>query len=208
MSRRKLRPLVAAGFAAVAAFATAAPASAGVLVDNAPDCANADGTAVFAPWGDSANYFLGHNGGFENGSSGWSLNGSASVTNDNESYAVSGAGSSSLRLPNGSSAVSPEECVGLENPTVRFFVKKNSGGLMSSLRIDATVETSLGVDVVVPVGAVSASGSWSASPVELVVANLLPLLPGSYTPTQFTFTPQGGSWQVDDLYVDPWGWKP
>jgi hypothetical protein len=33
--------------------------------------------------------------------------------------------------------------------------------------------------------------------------NLLPLLPGNYTPVEFRFTPQGGSWQLDDVYVDP-----
>jgi hypothetical protein len=38
-----------------------------------------------------------------------------------------------------------------------------------------------------------------------VLASLLPLLPGQRTPVRFRFTPVGGaSWQIDDVYVDPW----
>ena len=37
-----------------------------------------------------------------------------------------------------------------------------------------------------------------------VVANLLPLLDQG-TPVAFRFTALGGSFQIDDLYVDPWG---
>jgi hypothetical protein len=38
-----------------------------------------------------------------------------------------------------------------------------------------------------------------------LVVNLLPLLPGDYTPVAFEFTPQGygGNWRIDDVYVDP-----
>jgi hypothetical protein len=207
MSRRRFRPVAVAGLAAAATAFAAAPASAGVLVENAPNCDNPAGSPVFSPWYDSSNYFLAPDGGFENGAAGWSLNG-ASVTSGNESYGVSGAGSSSLNLPNGSSATSPEICVGLEHPTTRFFVKKNSGGLMSSLRVDVAFETSTGADISLTVGAIGGSGSWSPSVQMLVVANLLPLLPGNYTPVEFTFTPQGGNWQVDDFFVDPGGWKP
>ena len=38
----------------------------------------------------------------------------------------------------------------------------------------------------------------------LVLANLLPLLPGEKTPVQFRVTSVGlGTWWVDDFYVDP-----
>ena len=38
----------------------------------------------------------------------------------------------------------------------------------------------------------------------LVVANLLPLLPGEHTPVAFRFTALGGDWSIDDVYVDPY----
>jgi hypothetical protein len=37
-----------------------------------------------------------------------------------------------------------------------------------------------------------------------IIANLLPLLPNDRTPIQLRLTAVGGSYQVDDLYVDPW----
>ncbi len=36
------------------------------------------------------------------------------------------------------------------------------------------------------------------------MANLLPLLPPDMTAVRFKFAPLlGGSWQIDDVYVDP-----
>ena len=108
----------------------------------------------------------------------------------------------SLHLPSGSSVETPALCVGLEHPTVRFFAKKNSG-LLSTLAVSVYVKTSLGLVVPVPVGVVLGNGQWKATPQMLIVANLLPLLPGDRTPVAFQFTPLLGSWQIDDVYVDP-----
>ena len=48
-------------------------------------------------------------------------------------------------------------------------------------------------------------GAWQPTLPFPVLASLLPLLPGSKTPVAFRFTPAGaGSWQIDDVYVDPW----
>ncbi len=41
----------------------------------------------------------------------------------------------------------------------------------------------------------------------LVVANLLPLLPGEMTPVSFRFTAQGADFSVDDVWVDPYARK-
>ena len=39
-----------------------------------------------------------------------------------------------------------------------------------------------------------------------VLASLLPLLPGEYTPVAFRFTSMlGGNWSIDDIQVDPYG---
>jgi hypothetical protein len=47
-------------------------------------------------------------------------------------------------------------------------------------------------------------GQWKPGPKLLVVANLLPLLPGEHTPVRFRVTSIGtGTWSVDDFYVDP-----
>jgi hypothetical protein len=207
IAMRREGRLVAALTAALCALAIAAqPSHAGVLVASAPSCAQADSSQVFRPWLDIANYQPAPDGGFEAGAKGWRLDGAAPVAG-NESYHVGGsADDTALRVPSGGSATSPAFCVGLEHPTARFFAKRVGGSLLSTLRVDVRFESSLGATVELPIGVVALNGgSWQPSLPMLFVANLLPLLPGDHTPVQLRFVPQGGgSWLVDDVYVDPW----
>jgi hypothetical protein len=198
-------------FLAVAAFmAVAAPsANAGILVKSANDCATDSIENPFTKWGDNNDYVAVPNGNVENGSDDWSLSG-ASVVDGNEPWKVHDSGdSSSLKIPAGKSAVTRTMCVGLEHPTLRFFSKSTSGGgllggLLSTLVVEVQTELSTGTVVTLPVGVVLQNGQWRPSPTYLVVANLLPLLPGQHTPVRFKFTAVGGaSWQIDDVYVDP-----
>ena len=98
---------------------------------------------TFLPWLDLADYTALSGADFETGAAGWSLDGSA-VTRGNEPYHVGGAGDSkSLALSSGDSATSPAICVGITHPTIRFFAKRRSGGLvsLSTLRVDVLFET-------------------------------------------------------------------
>jgi hypothetical protein len=185
----------------LAACALAAPAHAGVLTTSATDCQDGAVTQPFSQWGDQASYESVAT--FENGTAGWTLTGKAKVVSGNEPWSVNGAHDSlSLSLPGGSSATTPPVCVGLNEPTLRFFTKRDSG-LLSTLAVTVQVQTSLGVWVSLPIG-VDLGGNWHASSPMLVLANLLPLLPPDRTAVRFTFTPLlGGAWQVDDVYVDP-----
>jgi hypothetical protein len=201
--RRKM--LVTALLAAAATAIVAAPASAGVLVKSAGDC-NSDALSnPFTPWADRADYFLAPAGRFESAPDGWALSGGARVAGDNEPWHVSGDGDGALGIPAGGSATTPTICVGLEHPTLRFFARRTSGApLLASLAVSVQTETSLGLTATVPVGAVVAgTGDWSVTPPMLVVANLLPLLPGELTPIRVRFTAQHGDFRVDDVYVDP-----
>ena len=187
----------------VASLAMAGSASAGVVVKTTTDCPGQVLSQPFQRWLDPMSYTLVPGGSFEGGATGWHLNGSARVVSGNEPWHVRAAGDDqSLRIPSGSSAVSAPICVGLEHPTLRFFAKKNSG-LLSTLAVSAIVQLQAGGQLEVPIGAVLA-GSWTPTPPYLYLGNLLPLLPGQYTPVTFRFTPLlGGDWQVDDVYVDP-----
>jgi hypothetical protein len=181
----------------------ASSASAGLLVKDAPDCTPKPTSQPFLPWGDSSQYNLAPGGSFEAGTQSWSLSGKASLVSGNEPWKVAGAGSRSLKLPPGASATSPTICVGLEHPTIRFFAK-NDRLLLSTLSVEVITETSLGLTVAVPIGVVLPSGKWKPSPKFLVLANLLPLLPGEHTPVRFRVTSVGlGNWWVDDFFVDP-----
>jgi hypothetical protein len=206
MNGLKRRLALAAITAMAMTGALAAPASAGILTASASDCGDETLTQPFAQFGDRANYKVVRNGSFENGTDGWTLTGRAKVVAGNEPWKVGGSNHGrSLVLPAGSSAISPVSCVGLAEPTLRFFAKKNRAPLLgvSTLAVSVYVKTSLGLVVPVPVGVVLGNGQWKPTPPMLIVANLLPLLPGDRTPVAFQFTPLLGDWQIDDVYVDP-----
>jgi hypothetical protein len=183
-------------------------ANAGVLVESAPSCDNGKLEQPFQRWLDPSSYFIVPGGSFEGDVSGWKLAGGARVVSGNEPWQVHGdAGTRSLQIPAGGSAVTPAVCVGLEHPTLRLFARRGSTSLLSTvsaLNVSVIAETSVGATVEVPVGAVAGGTSWQPTPPYLVVANLLPLLPGNYTPVAFRFRAVGLSdWRIDDVYVDP-----
>jgi hypothetical protein len=181
--------------------ALAAPAHAGVLTKSATGCADPVLSQPFKPWLDHSYYKPVDD--FESGSDGWTLSGGARVVDGNAAQHAGGAADAkSLLLPAGSSATSPPVCVGLNEPTLRYFARKNSG-LLSTLTVSVQVQLQLGVWVTLPIG-VDLGGNWHPSLPSLVVANLLPLFPPDMTAVRFKFAPLlGGSWQIDDIYVDP-----
>ena len=92
---------------------------------------------------------------------------------------------------------------------MRLFVKRRSGGLLSTstLHVDVLFETATGDVASLPVGVVTNGGSWRPTPAMPIVVNLLPLLPGEMTPVAFRFTADGGDWSIDDVWVDPYSRK-
>ena len=201
------RAVVAAISVVAMTGAIAAPANAGILTASAKDCGDESLSQPFAQFGDKAQYKQVQGADFEGSMDDWTLLGGAKVVAGNESWQVGGSSDNkSLVLPAGSSVITPASCVGLAEPTVRFFAKKNSG-LLSTLAVSVYVKTSLGLVVPVPVGVVLGNGQWKATSPMLIVANLLPLLPGDRTPVAFQFTPLLGSWQIDDVYVDPYRYR-
>jgi hypothetical protein len=197
---------VAALITAVAASAAiAAPANAGILTQSATNCVDGAITQPFQRFGDSHNYKL--LGSFETGTPAWTFSGGAKIVSGNETYNVGGSGQSkSVSLPSGSSAVSPFTCVGLGDPTLRLFAKRNSAllGLISTLNVQIQVQTSLGLSLWLPVLPGDLGGSsWHPTASMPLIANILPLSATDKTPVRFRFTPLLGSWQIDDVYVDP-----
>ncbi len=207
MYRKIGRTVAAAVIATIASAAFASSASAGLLTESAESCDDGLITQPFQRFGDSANYKLLPGGSFEAGTTGWQLSGGAKVVSGNESYKVGGAAHSlSLSLPSGSAAVSPFTCVGLNEPTLRLFAKRNSAllGLVSTLNVQIQVQTSLGLSVWLPVLPGDLGGSsWHPTAKMPLIANILPLSASDKTPVRFRFSPLLGSWQIDDVYVDP-----
>ena len=197
--------LTAVLVAALSAFVAAPAAQAGLLVESAGDCPTRSLEQPFTRWLDVNNYFHADNGGFEQGASHWSLDG-ASVVDGNEPYYVHGAGEGkSLSIPSGADATSDTTCVGLEEPTVRLFVKSSTASLLSRLKVEVLYEDALGNLRSGTIGSIPAltATSWTPHVPMVIGVNLLALV-GDKTPVRFRFTAQGSAgWQIDDLYVDP-----
>jgi hypothetical protein len=202
---RRTSSIALAIVASAAALLVAPTAQAGPLVQSADGCTPGTLEQPFQPWLDYMDYVLLGNGTFEKGASGWSLDG-ASVGSGNEPYYVHGAGETkSLSIAAGGRATSPTMCVGLEEPTLRFFMKSSTRSLLSDLKVEVLFEDATGAVRSLPIGSAPAltSGSWTPHLPMVVTANLLALVDDK-TPVRFRFTAQGSAnWQIDDVYVDP-----
>jgi hypothetical protein len=95
-------------------------------------------------------------------------------------------------------------CATLLHPDLRFFVR-NRGFALGLLRVDVLVDTPFGV-VTLPVGVVPAGQSWTPTLPLPFLANALALAgKDGTTGVAFRFTSMlGGSFQLDDVYVDPY----
>jgi hypothetical protein len=205
MYRKIGRTVAAAVIATIASAAFASTANAGLLTQSATSCVDGPITQPFQRFGDSNNYKL--LGNFESDAAKWTFSGGAKVVAGNETYKVGGSThAKSVLLPSGSSAVSPFTCVGLAEPTLRLFAKRNSAllGLVSTLNVQIQVQTSLGLSLWLPVLPGDLGGSsWHPTVQMPLIANILPLSASDKTPVRFRFTPLLGAWQIDDVYVDP-----
>jgi hypothetical protein len=160
---------------------------------------------VFRPWGDNHFYVLAPDGGFEAGGTGWSLVGGAAAVAENESFFLNNrADKRSLGLPSGSSAVSPPICMSLDTPSFRL-VARNTGNPNAGLRVEAAYNL-LGLVRTKTVSTVTGGRSWAPAQ-EMSTVLTLSTIVGTLIPSaiQIRITPvgNGGNWQVDDLYVDP-----
>src|SRR5205823_2526558 len=120
----------------------------------------------------------------------------AAVVSGNESYYVRAARDSrSLYLPQGATATSPSICVGLSEPSLRWFAKQSGTllGLTGSMTVEVLFEDSLGHVLSAPIGTGLLSTGWRPSVPAVVTANLLPLLPGQKTAVAFRFRAVTGS---------------
>lgn len=199
--RRLLAPAVLA-----AAFAAAAPAANAGLISGVgnlllPTCGST--SQAFAQFGDENRYYSVPNNGLENGSAGWSLGVGSYVGAGNEPWYIGGFGTHSLVLGPGASAYSPATCINLLDPHVRAFAQSN--GADDALRVQVLFYGLTGNLLGLLNVADQQPGSFSTWQPTGDVASLLavPLATTSFR-VRFTSLAARGTWQVDDLFVDPW----
>ena len=199
---RKSLVLALASSLAAALAAGAAPARGGLIsgITNVlvPSCSTL--SQPFAQFGDDGWYYPVPNQGFENGSTGWSVSGATSVVSDNEPWKVGGSGSHALSLGSAATATSAPTCINLLAPHVRLFAdgSRATGVLQVQVLFRGLTGNLLGV---LNLGTFRPGGyrGWQPS----ADVNSLLGLPLLTTSVQVKFTSLGGTWRIDDLYVDP-----
>jgi hypothetical protein len=142
------------------------------------------------------------NGGLENGATGWTLTGGATVASGNETFAVHSASDShSLSLPAGSTATTPPMCIGLLSTKMRFFAR-NSTDRSAKLHVQAIYRGGLGMVLGIADAGTVQGAVWHPSAPVSLLGGALPLLTQSVS---FRFTPVGSAagWRIDDVYLDP-----
>jgi hypothetical protein len=174
-------------------------ASAGVAL---ADCPGQSLSTPFTQWGDSNSYFLVPGGDF-NGTPdqiGWTLSG-ASLTPGGEPFDVDGS-TQSVTISAGGAATSPYFCVDDTMSDLRFFAQEATGG--SDLLVQALVQTPNGVQTV-PVEDLADGSMPSWAPTQPVGdTSQLPDGDTVMVALQFSVPQSAGSWQIDDVYVDPY----
>jgi hypothetical protein len=188
---------------AVAAVGMGAAQPAGAAV-GCPDRALGQ---PFLRWLDLAHYTLAPNGGLESGSQGWSLSRAKVVSGSESFYVRAKTDRYSLSLPSGSSARTGTTCVTLlDPPTVRFFAR-NTGSLLSTLKVEALYKDIFGTPRAQTLAVLVGTSSWRPTlPLPfLATVQHPPLVTDGKVDVAFRFTPLGslGGWRIDDVYVDP-----
>jgi hypothetical protein len=198
---------VLCGVAIIAAFALAPAAKAAVIGGGPASYCDPSSSQVFSRFGDSSYYARMMNGGFENGSTAWVLNGGARVVSGNEPYYLSGnaTDSHSLLLPAGSSAYSGTVCFALGDWHLRLLMR-NVGSSSGALHVQVVVPSLLGgLLAILDGGTISSGTSWTPSPrLELLLCNVTSLLGTQAVAFRFTPVGAGAAYQIDDVYLDPW----
>jgi hypothetical protein len=183
---------------AVALASTAATARAGLITSLlGGGCGSL--SQVFSQWSDNANYYFAGNGGFENGTNGWSVSGPSAVVGQSDPFDLSGSGSHSLQLgPGGTAAINV--CYGLTYPAIRFVAAGVDGPATVHVRVVS--HSLLGVLSILDGGTFTVQPGWDPSP---KVSTLLSALaaPLGTKSMQLQITVESGSALIDDLYVDP-----
>jgi hypothetical protein len=155
----------------------------------------------FTSWDDPADYFLAPDGDFSAGAAGWDLAG-ATLAEDNEPWNVHGSETmASVRLESGASATSPPICVGLDDPTMRFFAL-SLGDPAATLDVEVLYTDSDGVEQARTIGTITADSAPDWTPVAA-----LPIVVNTYEmDVSFRFTANGPDsvWLIDDVFVDPY----
>jgi hypothetical protein len=206
--RRAPRLLAVAALGLLALTGTASAKEAETTRESVTTCEAPLIEQPFLSFKDTRDYVLAPGGSFEDAAlDGWTVNGGAAITQGNEPFNLRRSDDgSSLSLPAGGSATSPMMCVDLNWPTMRFVAKQGHER-----------DAELSVEVLYP-EAEGKKATWHEAkhfkaklkdgwrPSDDV--KLSPDMGGKFAggrpvALRFTNISDRGSWQIDNVYVDP-----
>jgi len=183
---RALRTFLALSLAILASLASVAPAQA--ALGGSTSCQPSATSEPFAAIGDPTTYELIPGGDFAGTLAGWSVQGGDALT------------SSGLSLSPDAVATSPDACVNVVHPTVRFYASATRPGTTIDV---AAVLSNPARSVAVPLGSVTPSAMLAPSQQLVLRVPLLGTTAGGVL-LGLRFEARGGTAQIDDVYVDPW----
>jgi hypothetical protein len=187
---RLARCVVIAALALAAAPATAAAA----------ECPDQPTSMVFAPWGDTSEYFLAPGGDFESVRTSWT--GGTLMPGNDPFYLAGGGDWQSLRIRSGATAASPSFCADVHHPDFRFVARPLNPYSPGSLEVFVRFVDNAGVTRTPKMWTMSGVQFWTASP-RVQLMRDLPLPTSGVTTAQVLFKAVGGDWAIDDVFIDP-----
>ncbi len=195
-----IRPPKGARKLAATVFGTAILICAAPAVASAA-CPSTPTSAALAQFGDNAAYSLLSGSTFESGAQGWSLTNAEVLSGEGAN-----GDANALAIEPDGVAVSPAFCVSPEDMSFRFFARQSGGGdgPVAALKVSLRWTVGYGFHKEADVASLQAGSSWTLSPA-LQLASLLPLWTWDRTlNVKLVFQPTGGSFEIDDVYIDPY----
>lgn len=177
-----------------------AAATPGYATDSGTGCGNRVIYHPFTYIGDDNPYYLVSGGDFEGYPNRWFGTGYWRVQ-ENEPWKVGGSQdtTSAYLSRTGATASAPSMCVSVDEPTVRFYYKApGTPGARMHVKLRTTSSVASHLKTVVIDG--STPGWQLSDPISITNST-------DSTGTQnllLDFVSQGGAWNIDDVYVDPW----
>jgi hypothetical protein len=207
------RPLIVASALVAAAATSLAAVTWGNAAGTPPtyaDCPAAEVSQPFAPWGDANDYIEVANGSFDDGLTGWTVEGKPEAVSLVQTPDADGLPDNALQLSKGGAVLSPTMCYDLTRPHAKLFARAVDGKAREkSLKIRVVYpEYPKGNSKDIDVGEVATpeSSAWGPTPelsTSLERQRILPNEVGNRI-FQLELVATGrGSWQLDDLYLDP-----
>jgi hypothetical protein len=159
----------------------------------------------FVSFDDGRDYTLAPGADFEDPSApGWQLRRGAAIVEGNEPFQVSGKDDgASLALPAGASATSPPMCVDETYPSFRFFARLAQRGPALAVKVIYSAPSGLEATPAATLPRASQPSWFLTDDVPLAAPTSAAVPGGRLVALHFAVKGGRGSWQIDDVYVDP-----